>query len=224
MSNPLAAAASPALPPTLETPAHLEEQTRQQQAAARYYGLGFKKAMLPPGIHRRLMQHLRENSDRFRAETPIEYIVNLDPGTIPALYFEDKAFNAALSRELQPAHEAWSGMRLGESACYGIRVYQRGTFLYNHVDHTETHIISSTICVDHRLSRPWPLYIEDINGNGYRVDLDPGEMLFYEGARLKHGRAYPLQGDYYASIFVHYRPIASCGASSTRTTSPVIPV
>ena len=32
-------------------------------------------------------------------------------------------------------------------------------------------------------------------------------MIFYEGARLRHGRAYPLQGDYYAAIFVHYRPI-----------------
>lgn len=192
----------------LETPPRLEHETRRQQAAARYCGLGFKKAKLPAVIHELLLRHLRENTARFRAETPIDYIGNLDPGMIPALYFEDKALNSAISRELQPLHEAWAGIRLVESACYGIRAYQRGTFLYNHVDHTETHTISSTICVDHRLSRPWPLYIEDIEGKGYQVDLDPGEMLFYEGARLRHGRAYPLQGDYYASIFVHYRPIA----------------
>jgi len=37
--------------------------------------------------------------------------------------------------------------------------------------------------------------------------MNPGEMVFYEGARLRHGRAYPLQGDYYVSIFVHYRPV-----------------
>jgi prolyl 4-hydroxylase len=191
----------------LETPPHLEEDTRRMQAAARYCGLGFKKARLPATIHERLLQHLRRNSSRFRAETAIDYIVNRDPGTIAALYFEDKAFNAALSRELQPAHEEWSGMRLVESACYGIRIYQRGTFLYNHVDHTQTHIISSTICVDHRLSSPWPLYVEDVAGNGHQIDMDPGEMVFYEGARLRHGRAYPLQGDYYASIFVHYRPV-----------------
>lgn len=201
---------TPGGPPSLlamfETPPNLEEQTRQQQEAARYCGLGFKKASLPAATQLRLTQHLRQNASRFRAETPIDYIGNADPGTIPCVYFEDQAFNAALSQDLQPLHEAWSGMRLIESACYGIRVYQRGTFLYNHVDHTDTHIISSTICIDCRLSAPWPLYLEDIDGNGHQIDLQPGEMIFYEGARLKHGRAYPLQGDYYASIFVHYRP------------------
>lgn len=192
--------------PMYDTPAHLEEQTRQQQAAARYCGLGFKKATLPADLHRRLVQHLHARRDRFRAEESIEYIGNADQKTIPALYSEDTMFNTAIMRDLQPLHEAWSGMRLVESACYGIRVYQRGTFLYNHVDHTTTHIISSTICVDHRLASRWPLYVEDIEGNPYQLDLDPGEMVFYEGARLKHGRAYPLQGDYYATIFVHYRP------------------
>jgi len=195
--------------PMFETPSDLEGETRRMQAAARYCGLGFKKVRLPAATHERLMRHLRDNSGRFRPETSIDYIVNCDPAVIPALYFEDREFNTALSHELQPLHEAWSGMKLAESACYGIRVYQRGTFLYNHVDHTDTHIISSTICVDHRLASRWPLYIEDIDGNGHQIDLDPGEMVFYEGARLRHGRAYPLQGDYYASIFVHYRPITA---------------
>jgi len=76
-----------------------------------------------------------------------------------------------------------------------------------HVDRPLTHIISSTICVDHRLSSPWPLLIEDIEGNACQIDLEPGELVFYEGARLKHGRPYPLDGDYYAGIFVHYRPL-----------------
>ncbi len=193
--------------PMFDTPANLEGQTREMQAGAPYLGLGFEKAALPPEIHDRLLQHLRANRDRFRAEVPIEYLRNDDLGTIPALFFEDKAFNAALSRDLQPLHEEWSGKRLIESACYGIRVYQRGSYLFNHVDRTETHIVSSTICVDHRLSAPWPIFIEDIDGNPHQVDLAPGEMLFYEGARLRHGRAYPLRGDYYASIFAHYRPV-----------------
>jgi len=193
----------------METPPHLEAATRQQQAAARDCGLGFTKTTLPSTIHARLLEHLRTSAHRFRAEPKIDYIDNLAPGTIPALYFEDKAFNEGLLRELQPLHEAWCKMPLIESACYGIRAYQRGTFLYNHVDHTDTHVISSTICVDHRLSGKWPLYVEDAAGNGHQLDLDPGDMVFYEGARLRHGRAYPLPGDYYAAIFVHYRPEGS---------------
>jgi hypothetical protein len=40
-------------------------------------------------------------------------------------------------------------------------------------------------------------------------------MLFYEGARLRHGRPYPLQGAYYAGIYLHYRP-AGDGAAAGR--------
>jgi prolyl 4-hydroxylase len=192
--------------PMFETPAHLEAMTKQQQAAAGYCGLGFKKASLPAEIRHRLVEHLSSNRDRFRAETPIEYLANDDPATIPALYFEDKELNAALITDLQALHEEWSGMKLLQSACYGIRIYQRGSYLYNHLDHTQSHIISSTICVDHRLSDRWPLYIEGVDGTPHQIDLDTGEMIFYEGSRLRHGRPYPMPGDYYASIFVHYRP------------------
>ena len=57
------------------------------------------------------------------------------------------------------------------------------------------------------MHRPWPLSIEDVHGEPHHVDLAPGELLFYEGARLPHGRPQPLEGEYYAGIFVHYRPL-----------------
>lgn len=119
----------------------------------------------------------------------------------------DSEFNQRLLRELKPLHEEWSGMALKESRCYGIRVYQPGSYLYNHVDRSETHIISSTICVAHHLSKHWPLYIEDIDGHPYEISMEPGEMVFYEGAKLMHGRPYPLEGRFYAGMFVHYAPV-----------------
>ena len=67
--------------------------------------------------------------------------------------------------------------------------------------------MSSTICVDHRLISPWPLYIEDNEGRPHEVSIEPGEMVFFEGTRLTHGRPYPLDGEYYANIFVHYTPL-----------------
>jgi hypothetical protein len=39
-------------------------------------------------------------------------------------------------------------------------------------------------------------------------------MLFYEGASLRHGRPYPLQGSYYAGIYLHYRPAVESPASA----------
>ncbi len=192
--------------PELEAPALLREKQREMQAAAPYCGLGFRKATLDPTIHQRLLAHLHANAPRFRPEGRIDEIGNADPATIPVLLFEDKAFNAQIAMDLRAAHEAWAGMPLELSYCYGIRVYQRGTFLHTHVDRP-SHIISSTICIDCALDSAWPLHLEDIGGEVSQVDIVPGELLFYESARLAHGRPYSLPGDYYAAMFVHYRPV-----------------
>lgn len=201
--------------PELETPVFLRERQRQMQVEASYCGLGFRQGALAPAVHRRLLDHLSANADRFRAEGRIDEIGNADGGTIPALIYEDKAFNQQLALDLQAEHEAWAGMRLELSYCYGIRVYQRGTFLYNHVDRPG-HVISSAICVDADLDSPWPLHLEAIDGAVSQVDVAPGEFVFYEGTRLAHGRPYPLQGDFYAAIFVHYRPVGSPAISQQR--------
>ena len=188
------------------TPDWLARQTREQQAAAPYCGLGFKKGRLNNGLHARMLENISRNAALFRPESTINEIQTTEPGVIPVLYHEDHEFNQAVCQELKPVHETWAGMRLTESACYGFRVYQRGSYLHNHVDRTQTHIVSSTICVDSRLDEPWPLYLEDIEGRPHPVNLEPGEFVFYEGAKLIHGRPWALKGDYYIGMFVHYRP------------------
>jgi len=190
-----------------EVPPELAERTRQMQAAAPYCGLGFKKGRLKPDLYAQMLEKLRAGVMHFRPEHKIDEVRSMEGSVIPSLYYEDKEFNKHLSKVLKPAHEQWSGMKLQESACYGFRAYQRGCYLHNHVDRTQTHIISSTICVDHSLDSPWPLYMEDIDGKGFQVDMEPGEFIFYEGARLLHGRPYPLNGNYYVGMFVHYRPV-----------------
>lgn len=195
-----------AAPAMIQPPADLAAQTHIQQANAPYCGLGFKKDRLDQEVFELIQEQFRASAPAFRTEHLIREIVNDSSDAIPALYFEDRAFNQHIHDLLQPNHEAWAGTELVQSTCYGFRVYQRGTYLHNHVDVTATHIISSTICVDYRLDAPWPLYIEDINGEGYLVDLEPGEFIYYEGSKLLHGRPYPLNGDYYAGMFVHYRP------------------
>jgi hypothetical protein len=190
-----------------EPPDELAAKTALQQMNAPYCGLGFRKERLDDELYKLLIDQFRRVAPAFRIEGDVFEISNVDDKAIQALYHEETEFNLQMSKLLQPMHEAWSGMKLTESACYGFRVYQRGTYLHKHVDVTATHIISSTICVDHHLASPWPLYIEDIEGNGHLVNLEPGEFVFYEGAKLIHGRPYPLEGDYYAGMFVHYRPL-----------------
>jgi prolyl 4-hydroxylase len=188
-----------------EEPVSMREQRQEMQAKAPYLGLGYRKERLDPEIHQRLITHFRANIMRFSAEGAIEEIGTVRARAIPSLLFEDRDFNARLAADLKPLHEAWADMPLDVSACYGIRCYQRGTFLHNHVDRP-THIVSATICVDHALDTPWPLHIENIDGEVSQINMEPGELVFYEGTRLTHGRPYPLDGDFYAGVFVHYHP------------------
>eukprot|EP00656_Telonema_subtile_P015580 TRINITY_DN1818_c0_g1_i4.p1 TRINITY_DN1818_c0_g1~~TRINITY_DN1818_c0_g1_i4.p1 ORF type:complete len:216 (-),score=29.60 TRINITY_DN1818_c0_g1_i4:218-865(-) len=112
-----------------------------------------------------------------------------------------------IMEELKPMHEEWAGgVELQSSNAYGLRVYKNGNTLTMHTDHTRTHVISSIMHVDRDLDEPWPIVIEGFDGKTYEVDLQPGEMLFYESAKCNHGRPRPMVGREYTSLFVHYRP------------------
>lgn len=201
--------------PELEAPPYLRDRCADMQAQAPSLGLGFKKARLAPAVFERLRAHFRANVERFSPEGAVDEIRTTAHQIIPALLFEDQGFNARLAEELRPLHEAWAGVPLALSACYGIRCYQRGTFLYKHVDR-QPHFVSSTICVEHALDSPWPLSVTSLDGQVSQIDLEPGELVLYEGVRLAHGRPYPLNGDFYAGIFVHYYPAAGLPAGGTK--------
>ena len=190
-----------------KTPAHLIAKHAKAKENVPYLGLGFAKTRLDSKIYERLVDHLRSNLHWFRSEPASEYIHTENKRSYPSLLYQDENFNQRLMSDLHPAHEEWSGRQIRKAACYGIRVYQPGSYLYNHIDRTGTHVVSSTICVDHRLHKPWPLYIEDDDGQPHEISVEPGEMVFFEGARLTHGRPYALDGEYYANIFVHYTPL-----------------
>lgn len=38
------------------------------------------------------------------------------------------------------------------------------------------------------------------------VDLQPGQLLLYESAKCTHGRPRTFRGNWYTSMFIHYRP------------------
>ena len=52
---------------------------------------------------------------------------------------------------MQHEMEAWSGRALKHTAIYGIRIYQRGSILYNHVDRVNSHVISAVINVGQKV-------------------------------------------------------------------------
>ncbi len=108
---------------------------------------------------------------------------------------------------LKPQLETWSKTELIPTFVYGIRVYKKGSVLISHRDKLKTHIISAIINVDQMVDEDWPLIIEDNYYRKHHVFLNPGEVIFYESARLDHGRPLPLKGNKFANIFCHFMPV-----------------
>ncbi|HFD12163.1 MAG TPA: proline hydroxylase, partial [Crenotrichaceae bacterium] len=108
---------------------------------------------------------------------------------------------------MKPLLEKWCGEALEPTYVYGIRIYHHKAILKSHRDRLETHIISAIINVDQEINEDWPLVIEDNYYREHHLLLKPGEMVFYEGARLKHGRPIALNGKSFANIFCHFKPV-----------------
>ena len=110
-------------------------------------------------------------------------------------------------KRVQPILEAWSGIELVPSMAYGFRLYRNESRLWMHVDKTQTHVIS---CIYHIASsddaQPWPIVIEDYEGNTNSVVLEPGDILLYESAKNFHGRPTYFNGSWYTSVFIHFFP------------------
>jgi prolyl 4-hydroxylase len=108
---------------------------------------------------------------------------------------------------LKPLMEEWSGTLLQPTYVYGIRTYHDTAVLKSHRDRLETHIISCIINIFQDVEEDWPLQIDDNYYRKHDVMMEEGDMIFYEGARLDHGRENPLKGKAFANIFCHFMPV-----------------
>jgi predicted 2-oxoglutarate/Fe(II)-dependent dioxygenase YbiX len=83
-----------------------------------------------------------------------------------------------------------------------------------HTDKAQTHVISCILHIDSSEdAEPWPIVIEDFQGNTNEVILTSGDLLFYESSKCLHGRPKTFNGSWYSSIFVHYHPTGEWNVS-----------
>ena len=90
--------------------------------------------------------------------------------------------------------------------------------LINHVDREDTHLASDVLQVDQTVDPDggWPLEVLQPDGLPCEVYLQLGEMVLYEGARIKHGRPMRFNGDAFANVFSRFRPDNWHGTSDAR--------
>lgn len=173
-----------------------------------YTAQGIKVERIPAGA----LDLLRSYYESHASKSADEYVdgdyLSSDAGVRPSVMIElPVEIKKQVSDALQPLLEAWSCQRLEPTAVYGLRRYQRGASLRMHVDKTRTHIVSASMNVAQELEQGWPFEIVDHHFRHKELFLEPGQMVFYEGARMMHGRPKTMKGSGYCSLFVHFRPL-----------------
>lgn len=66
--------------------------------------------------------------------------------------------------------------------------------------------MKTVINVAQQANEGWPLVIEDNYYCTHHVLLSPGDVVFYEDARLTHGRPVAFEGENFANIFCNFKP------------------
>ena len=173
-----------------------------------YTKMGFLKTQVPVALFDNIASFYHEHRASLTDENvPGDFLYNKNRKRRGSSLVE---LSDDLRREIhdamKPAMEEWCGKELDPTYVYGIREYNNGAILKLHRDRFDTHIISAIINVAQQVNEDWPLIIEDNYYCRHNVMLAPGEVIFYEGARLIHGRPIALDGASFANIFCHFRP------------------
>eukprot|EP00968_Pinguiococcus_pyrenoidosus_P012385 scaffold1087_cov198-Pinguiococcus_pyrenoidosus.AAC.12 len=187
--------------------------------------VGFRKTRAPDDVFQRLndsyykgleaLQKVEDDKSRNK-----ELLRGVSPENAP-WFIRQQRLNDQVMSECKPLLEEWSGVDLVEGQAYGVRAYRNGSTLINHVDRSETHVISFILHIASDVDEPWPIQIEDHDGNVHSVPLTPGDMLYYESSKQYHARFSPMKGRHYGSVFVHYYPTAAWNWTNMDMTTAV---
>ena len=188
------------------------DQPRNQH---NYTKIGFKKLKLPDEVFSIISKFYENNKDKPHAENwpPGNTYTNHWDSPTEMISTEDgrlrgsgSALKNSIWNGVKPILEEWTGHTLKPTSLYGIRIYHHGAILATHADRLPL-VSSCIINVDQDVNEPWPIEVYDHDGKAHNVTLKPGEMVLYESHTVLHGRPTPLNGSFYANIFVHFEPI-----------------
>lgn len=106
----------------------------------------------------------------------------------------------------------WAGVEVEETSMYGLRQYETGARLLSHVDRKPTHAVSLIVNIaQENLANPWPVEVFDHADRLHEVDMEAGDIVYYESAKNLHSRNRPLTckrgGCRFINLFTHYRPV-----------------
>lgn len=193
------------------TPAPAMQNKEKNELIPNYTKIGFEKLRLPEALHQKILDFYDEGRSSLKEEfVEGDFIVNAqnkNQKSSSNVLDLSPELRAEIHNVMKPLMENWCGQKLEPTFVYGIRVYNNQAILRPHRDRFDTHIISAIINVAQNVRTDWPLHIEDNYYRDHQVIMTPGDMIFYEGGRLQHGRPVALEGESFANIFCHFKPV-----------------
>jgi hypothetical protein len=187
----------------------VSEWNRSRRVKRTFTELGFEKGRLPDDLWGSISAYYYNNRNKkVREEWEDKgFFVN---------WWEYDAYMIGMpwqlkrywQKRLMTLVERWSGVSLELTDIYGMRRYERGARLLTHVDREDTHAASLIINVAQgNVNKPWPVEIYDFADRLHEIEMNEGDIVYYESAKCLHGRMAPLDGEFYVNLFAHYRPI-----------------
>jgi|TARA_R100001530_G_scaffold95279_2_gene66271 hypothetical protein len=110
--------------------------------------------------------------------------------------------------------EKETGLKLNETYSYA-RIYKKGDILKRHKDRYSCEV-STTLHLGG--DSKWPLYVDPTGKTGQAgvpVEMEPGDMVIYQGCELEHWRE-AYTGENYCQVFLHYNNIKNKEAKANK--------
>lgn len=173
-----------------------------------YTRVGFKKSRLPDSLFLKISKFYIDNMHNERVEFNETNHFIYNPKDTEAISSTMIDLTQELRDEIHSVMiaemEEWTGQKLKPTYVYGIRIYKKGVILVPHRDNVNTHTFGIIINVDQIVNTDWLLEIDDNYYREHKIILKPGDIVFYEGGRLKHSRKIPFDGTCFSNIFCHF--------------------
>eukprot|EP01041_Mallomonas_annulata_P011603 gene11603-24296_t len=187
------------------------EHDRFRRIKRTFTEFGFNKGRLPDDVWGSMQTYYYNNRNHYTREEYENkgFTVNwyeVDPKFLGMPWGLKRYWQSRLLDVVQK----WIGYNIPieNTDIYGIRKYERGARLLAHVDREATHAVSLIVNIaQFGIRKPWMVEIYDHADRLHEIEMAPGDIVYYESAACLHGRATPLDGDYYVNLFTHYRPV-----------------
>ena len=186
-------------------------------------GIGYEKLQIPSQLYDRIqslkMPEILNEEDCYGREEIIN-CAKMGQNRRPNQYipkhntklYSFKSPNLVLEsiqKYLKPILEDWVNVPMNPESLkvHGIRRYLRNAKVFPHTDANVSHIFGAILQVDQKVKEDWPICMIGRKQEFNCIILHPGEMLIYESSTIIHFRHFPLKGDYYDNLMVHYAPL-----------------